>query len=74
MPLFLQAYRFPTNNPNGTRAEWVMYPDLGLPPPVCRETEFSRDNHLGNGPGGYTNTFNWTIPNLPHERCVLRMR
>jgi len=38
------------------------------------EAPHSRENHLGNGLGGFPNTFNWTIPNNPHENCVFRAR
>ena len=50
-------------------------PPEGLAPPECVETLWSRDNHLGNGMGGFPNTYNWTIPaDLEHEHCVLRAR
>lgn len=70
-----EAFRYPANNPNGTKAIWTEIKSHGLPAPVCRETEFSRDNHLGNGIGGHPNVYNWTIPNnINHEQCVLRLR
>ena len=56
---------------NGT---WFEFPLNGQPAPQCMETLFSRDNHLGNGLGGFPNTFNWTIPNTPRENCVFRAR
>ena len=56
---------------NGT---WFEFPPNGHPVPQCMETLFSRDNYLGNGLGGFPNTFNWTIPNTPHENCVFRAR
>ena len=34
----------------------------------------SRDNHLGNGPLGFDNTYNWTIPDDTNDNCVLRLR
>ena len=72
---FMQAFRYPTNDVNGTRAEWVQEPPHGVPAPKCQETEFSRDNHLGNGVGGYPNLFNWTIPNdAVGEKCAMRIR
>lgn len=61
-------------NPNGTRGTWIKRSSHNLPPPVCRETDWSRDNHLGNGVGGFPNTYNWTLPNLEEESCVLRIR
>lgn len=46
----------------------------GLPPPDCFLSPKSRDNHNGNGPGGFPNMFNWTILDTPHEHCTLRLR
>jgi len=53
---------------------WTMYPAHGIPAPVCVESQWSRDNHLGNGLGGQTLSYNWTIPDAPSEHCVLRIR
>ena len=53
---------------------WEKTPSHGIPVPECRESDWSRDNHLGNGKGGYTNKYNWTLPDLDHENCVLRIR
>ena len=54
---------------------WQEFPAHGLPPPDCRETDFTRDNHLGNGQGGNPATYNWTIPvTLEHEQCAIRIR
>ena len=76
--LFQEATVFHTSSkfPNGTvlRGEWVLRPPHKLPPPECRETDWSRDNHLGNGVGGFPNTYNWTLPNLNEESCTLRIR
>lgn len=69
-----EAFRWPANNPNGTRAEWREFPSHGVPAPDCRETEFTRDNHLGNGIGGNPNVYNWTVPNIDENNCILRMR
>ena len=55
-------------------ATWKEFPSHGLPAPECRETDWSRDNHLGNGKGGYANKYNWTVPDLDRENCVLRIR
>ena len=66
----LQAYR--SNNRNATWQEFP--PDPRLSAPECVETYWSRDNHLGNTMGGYPINYNWTIPNIPHEHCVLRIR
>ena len=60
---------------NQTHANWVEFiPDPRLSKPECVESLWSRDNHLGNGNGGFPNYFNWTIPDIPHERCVFRAR
>jgi len=53
---------------------WERVSSWGIDPPVCKKAPWSRDNHLGNSPGGYAQSFNWTIPDDPHENCVLRLR
>ena len=69
-----EAFRYPKTE-NGIKATWTEIKSHGLPAPDCRETEFSRDNHLGNGLGGHPNVYNWTIPNnINHEQCILRLR
>lgn len=69
------AFTYPSNDPNGIKAKWTEVKSHGLPAPDCRETEFSRDNHLGNGIGGHPLVYNWTIPNnINHEQCVMRIR
>jgi hypothetical protein len=30
--------------------------------PECHQAGFNRDNHLGNGLGGYANTYRWVLP------------
>ncbi|XP_071142451.1 protein DD3-3-like isoform X1 [Mytilus edulis] len=70
-----KAFRYPKNDPNGAKALWTEIASHGIPAPDCRESQFSRDNHLGNGIGGQPLVYNWTIPNtLNHEQCVMRMR
>ena len=32
---------------------WTRVEPFGLPPPICEESVWSRDNHLGNTIGGY---------------------
>ena len=59
---------------DGVKGEWHRFEAHGQPAPECRETEFTRDNHLGNGLGGHPNTYNWTVPNIDQDNCVLRMR
>ena len=48
-----------------------------LPKPDCKQSEWSRDNHLGNGIGGWDTSYNWTIPDAEQnnmKKCVLRLR
>lgn len=54
--------------------EWVKVAAHGIPAPDCQKAPQSRDNHNGNGVGGYPNTYNWTIPNDVNENCALRLR
>ena len=58
--------------------------------PVCMESFWNRDNHLGGGIGGQANLYNWTLPTkttglreatpgeedqpAEFDRCVFRMR
>ncbi|XP_038054234.1 protein DD3-3-like [Patiria miniata] len=58
----------------GTRGVWAEVAAHGIAAPDCRESHWSRDNHLGNGIYGQTLSYNWTIPNIDHERCVMRIR
>ena len=67
-------YRYPSNDPDGMKAEWKEFPAFGIGEPDCRETQFSRDNHLGNGIGGQPLVYNWTVPDTVHENCVMRIR
>ena len=62
---------------NGKRGSWVRGSrKTPSPPLICRETQFSRDNHLGDMRGGRPMSFNWTIPSAEAMRgnCVLRLR
>ena len=74
--LFLhQAIEYDDGSVNGTMGMWVeTRPAPGLSPPECIETQWSRDNHLGNTIGGFPAYYNWTVPNDPNEHCVLRIR
>ncbi|XP_076449787.1 protein DD3-3-like [Babylonia areolata] len=58
----------------GVKGEWRRFEPHGVDAPACRETEFTRDNHLGNGLGGHPNLFNWTVPNIDQDKCALRIR
>lgn len=65
------------NNENDcliNNGEWKVVEPYNLPPPECLEAPYSRDNHLGNGLDGEMNHYVWTIPDDPHENCVLRLR
>lgn len=56
-------------------ARWVPSSPHNIPPPLCRQNIYTRDNHLGNTIGGYPLSFNWTLPtHAIGERCVLRLR
>ncbi|XP_014664364.1 PREDICTED: protein DD3-3-like [Priapulus caudatus] len=69
-----ENFRWPANDPNGTVGVWTEFASHGLPPPDCRETEHTRDNHLGNGATGYPNSYEWTVPEMLHEHCSFRIR
>ena len=58
------------------RGTWKRRKAAPSPPLACRQTDFSRDNHLGNVRGGQPMTFNWTIPSTDTMKgnCVLRLR
>lgn len=64
---------------NGENGKWLEVPAKGIPAPDCLAAPYSRDNHLGNGLGGYPNVYNWTIPDDPEMRgnsvgCIIRQR
>lgn len=69
-----ESFRYPANDQNGVKGVWKEFPAHGLPAPFCRETQFTRDNHLGNGVDGNSNRYNWTIPDMEADKCVLRIR
>jgi len=52
----------------------VEVPKLGGGKPDCAHMPWNRDNHLGNNPSGFTNTYNWTVPNVDANSCVVRLR
>jgi len=55
--------------------EWKRAPSHGVAAPSCTQNRWSRDNHLGDGMGGYNNMFNFTAPtDFTHENCVFRLR
>lgn len=67
-----EKIKFPVNS--DTTAKWTSTPAHDIPAPACVAAPKSRDNHNGNGPGGFANTFNWTINADPGEHCVMRLR
>jgi hypothetical protein len=44
--------------------EWVAVPAWGVAAPDCVQAPFTRENHLGNGFGGFESEYNWTIPSF----------
>ncbi len=59
---------------NGVNGVWIESPAHGVDAPICKETQYTRDNHLGNSYGAYPPIYNWTIPNNVNENCVFRIR
>lgn len=49
---------------------WDSVPSWGLKKPDCKKAQWSRDNHLGNGVDGHTNSYNWTLPRTKDESCI----
>jgi hypothetical protein len=61
------------NNPITCAAEggtWTEQPSWGIPAPLCIQSAWSRENHLGSGPGGYVNSVNVTLAKSSHEECI----
>eukprot|EP00794_Sanderia_malayensis_P009192 gene9192-10166_t len=54
--------------------KWKEFPAHNLPAPDCIKSMWSRDNHNGNNVGGYMNTYNWTVPDVQENACVMRIR
>lgn len=61
--------------------EWTTYKDAtrdrlaaAVGDPICLENTWSRDNHHGNVKGGDFTQFEWTVPDIAAENCVLRIR
>jgi len=55
-------------------AKWKEHAAHSIPAPDCQQAPWSRDNHHGNGRNGFMNIYNWTIPDISEESCVLRIR
>jgi hypothetical protein len=61
------------NNPSDCQVasgQWETQAAWGIAAPDCVLAPWSRDNHLGNGVGGYANTYNWTLPRSKDEDCI----
>lgn len=61
------------NNENActvANGKWMITPSWDIGAPECIQAAFSRDNHLGNGMGGYDLTYNWTLPRSGSESCI----
>jgi hypothetical protein len=43
---------------------WKKVNSWGLKKPDCFAAGWNRDNHLGNGVGGYANTYKWILPSM----------
>jgi hypothetical protein len=43
---------------------WKRVSSWGILAPKCFPAGWNRDNHLGNGIGGYANTYKWILPSM----------
>src|SRR5262249_10078474 len=43
---------------------WREVPPWNIEPPKCYPAGWNRDNHLGNGIGGYANAYKWILPSM----------
>lgn len=50
--------------------QWLLQKPWGIGKPDCKKAQYSRDNHLGNGFDGHTNSYNWTLPRASRESCI----
>lgn len=50
---------------------WLRVPNWGIGKPACFPSPWNRDNHLGNGVHGVTNSYNWSVPTSTSEKCVI---
>jgi len=49
---------------------WVTDKSPNIGAPDCVKTDFSRDNHLGNGVDVHANGYNWTLPTSGDVDCI----
>lgn len=86
-PQFNSEDKCVTNSINGLNYLWAVPYDtldgitkeclVPLSAPKCTQAQWTRDNHLGNTPGGYASNFTITLPYFPSEkdkRCIIRIR
>jgi hypothetical protein len=53
------------NNPKSCEQRyWVKVEAWNIEPPKCYAAGFNKDNHLGNGVGGFSNTYKWVLPSM----------
>jgi len=70
-----KAYSKKYKNKYTITGKWEQVDAHDVPEPDCIVAPYSRDNHLGNGIGGFPNSYNWSIPaNIEADECVLRIR
>jgi plastocyanin len=43
---------------------WEEFAAHGIPAPDCKQSAWSRDNHLGDGRDGTPNNYTWTLPSF----------
>eukprot|EP01080_Neovahlkampfia_damariscottae_P002149 gene2149-2015_t len=58
----------------GAGFTWKNSGKWNMDPPECLQSPYNRDNHLGNGVTGDTNSYWWTIPNTVNTACTFRLR
>jgi len=58
------------NQCSSNGGKWVTDKAWGISAPDCIVARYSRENHLGNGMGGYNNNYNWTLVTSDDEDCI----
>jgi hypothetical protein len=57
------------------RGSWKTREAFNVEAPLCLDSPWTRDNHLGNDAGGETAVYRWKVPSdWIHDRCALRIR
>ncbi|KAK3102065.1 hypothetical protein FSP39_008504 [Pinctada imbricata] len=70
---YRHVWAVPYDTANINQKECLVVADA----PDCRQADYSRSNHLGNGINGENLRYDWILPYFPSmntKRCVLRMR